>query len=412
MRREAGPRDLPGIKMDSQLPPTRTILMDDAPGEWRLALLENDRAVRIRCVTKSSLGLVPQFGEIWCGQVMRLAPDRSGRFVELGGSVQGYVRLSNPQAFLAKAPEGMRLLFRVLSEASNPDAGSQPDRAGDPTRHGAYASRKLPRLGLVTDLDVAIPASPQCVQRIADPAVSFKALYPDAKNDERLSASDIRARIDAAHDLAIAPIWSVPGGGRMSVEPCAAMVAIDIDSADRTSAHGVSAQHATNLAAMPEIIRACRLKELAGLIAVDPAGNSRPAQSRELRAALEAAIARDVCAWNIAPTYPLGVMMLSRERRWRSNIHTGNSLERQALDSFRALDSALLVDRSSFLDLVLEPSLYDWLAHAGKELRARAGDDLASRFGARFTLSTAEPIATKLSCPRRAAFFVRNRAQI
>lgn len=395
--------------MDRQLHPSRTILVDDAPGEWRIALLENDRAVQIRCVTKSSLGRVPQFGEIWCGQVMRLTPDRSGRFVELGGAQQGFVRLSNPRASIAKAPEGTRFLFRVLSEAANPDAGPLPDRAGDPGGHAAYASAKLPRLSLLADAGIPIPASPRCVQIVADPVAALKTLYPDAIGDDRLSVSDRRARVDAAYELAMAPVWSIPGGGRIRIEPCAAMVAIDIDSAERNNARGVSAQHATNLGAMPEIIRACRLKELAGLIAIDPAGNSRPAQSQELRVALEAAIARDVCQWNIAQTHPLGVTMLSRERRWRSVLDAAHGPERQALDGFRALDEALLADRSAFLQLLFAPPLHDWLGHSGTTLQRQAGMDLVQRFGARFSFAKADAAAVPPSFEPHPPFIIRER---
>jgi Rne/Rng family ribonuclease len=83
----------------------------------------------------------------------------------------------------------------------------------------------------------------------------------------------------------------LPGGLRASIEPTAALVAIDMDMAAATAGREAKTtkQEAANRAALPALARQIRLRSLAGTILIDLAGlplRRRPALADAIRAAL------------------------------------------------------------------------------------------------------------------------------
>ncbi len=81
----------------------------------------------------------------------------------------------------------------------------------------------------------------------------------------------------------------LPGGLRASIEPTAALVAIDVDMAGATAGRDAKRpkQEAANRAALPALARQIRLRNLSGAILVDLAG-----LPQRRRAALADAVAR------------------------------------------------------------------------------------------------------------------------
>ena len=110
---------------------------------------------------------------------------------------------------------------------------------------------------------------------------------------------------------------ALPGGAMLHVHPTPALVAIDVDTGGATAArHGkAAAQLATNRAALPEIARQIRLRNLSGAILVDLAG-----LSPRRRMALGPAFARALAADPVGPRF-LGFTALGLGEIVRPRVH-------------------------------------------------------------------------------------------
>jgi ribonuclease G len=104
-------------------------------------------------------------------------------------------------------------------------------------------------------------------------------------------------------------------GGRMHIQPTSALVAIDIDAGSAVDTRqGKAAAHlAANRAALPELARQIRLRNLSGAILVDFAG--LPARRRAaLGPALQTALAEDPLHPRLLGFTALGLAEIVRPR--------------------------------------------------------------------------------------------------
>jgi hypothetical protein len=139
------------------------------------------------------------------------------------------------------------------------------------------------------------------IERLASLHVGAAVLVDDVALVPALRASlgarvSVAARVfDDAVEGAVAAlseaIVALPGGGRMHIEPTAALVAIDLDAGSATAERQAkrTAQREANRAALPVLGRQIRLRNLSGAILVDLAGLSirkRQALSADVLAAI------------------------------------------------------------------------------------------------------------------------------
>ncbi|HLO78394.1 MAG TPA: ribonuclease E/G [Magnetospirillum sp.] len=116
---------------------------------------------------------------------------------------------------------------------------------------------------------------------------------------------DVEDAIQAAQD----PVVPLACGGRVTIEPTAALTAIDVDSG------GASAIEANNQA-VAVIARQLRLRNIAGQIVVDFVSTGKgKGPLFKLVAALKQAVARDAVATHVIGVTPLGLVELTRERK-------------------------------------------------------------------------------------------------
>jgi Rne/Rng family ribonuclease len=113
-----------------------------------------------------------------------------------------------------------------------------------------------------------------------------------------------------ADQIATALAREVPlqGGGRLLIEPTAALTAIDVDG---------GAEHAlgVNLEAAGEIARQVRLRNLGGIIVVDFIGMGQRRDRQRVVDALRRAFARDPFPVQVHDSSPLGLVEIGRPRR-------------------------------------------------------------------------------------------------
>ncbi len=108
---------------------------------------------------------------------------------------------------------------------------------------------------------------------------------------------------------ALDPVVPLACGGRVTIEPMAALTAIDVDSG------GASAIEA-NAQAVAVIARQLRLRNIAGQIVVDFVSTGKgKGPLFKLVASLKQAVARDAVATHVIGVTPLGLVELTRERK-------------------------------------------------------------------------------------------------
>jgi ribonuclease G len=113
---------------------------------------------------------------------------------------------------------------------------------------------------------------------------------------------------DEAIEGALAPVLRLPSGGRLAIEPTAALTAIDVDS-------GSGPPTQANREAVDAIARQLRLRAIGGQVAVDFVSGGGKGAVFKLMGALKRAVAADPTPTHVFGVTPLGLVELTRERR-------------------------------------------------------------------------------------------------
>lgn len=340
---------------------TGALVIDDGPGERREVLVDPDGRPRaLKIVRASWAGRRALWGEVYAGRITRLDPPRRGAYVDLGlaedaGFVQmdarGRARRGEERAVLV---EGALVGVRVAREAAR---GKNP--VVELTRGPVAADGP----GLVAgEARARVPYDPQA-----------------------------RAIADAAVDEALARMAAIPGGGRLIIEPTAALVAIDVDAGGRQAARDAARfTRALNCAAAEEMFRQLHLRGLGGLVAVDFVSMRDPAErtafAKQLKAAAKA-LPRAV-SFAAPNAFDVGLMSV---RQLTTPVHEvlldaegRKTAETVAYEALRALEREGAADRGARLTLTTGVEVANWLAQAAFDWRAA----LTARIGARFSLGT------------------------
>ncbi len=198
-------------------------------------------------------------------------------------------------------------------------------------RHRAARGRALPPASPPADRNHAgdAPAllrrGPGAVERLAglysgpvlaDDAAIVAGLRPVLGERIALARGPTRDEALEAEVAALSePVVPLPGGGRMSIHPTPALTAIDIDAAEASAerASKTASQTALNTAAVPEITRQIRLRNLSGAILIDWAGLS-PKRRAALGPGLHAALAADRLRPRLLGFTALGMAEIVRTR--------------------------------------------------------------------------------------------------
>jgi Ribonuclease G/E len=282
------------------------VLASASPGEVRVAAVE-DLLVDFSIWRP---GAPDGVGDLHRGRVRARMPALAGSFLALDGA-EGFLPDSEGGA---RATEGDAIAVRVTRA---PQGGKGP-------RLTANLSR--------ADLALVGSGPPALLRRGPDAVRRLAALYPSAEVlvDDAALAALLRPAlgerlrvVPRAFDEAVEadiealaePTAALPGGGRMSVHPTPALTAIDLDLGTAAGGRGgKSASHvAANRAALPELARQIRLRNLGGAILVDLAGLS-PRRRAALGPDLEAALASDPLRPRLLGFTALGLAEIVRPR--------------------------------------------------------------------------------------------------
>ena len=290
------------------------ILASRSPGEVRVALIDDGDRLLEAWVERA--GTTDGVGDLHRARVTSLAPAMAGAFIALGGGETGF--LPEKEAAGEALQEGRILAVRV-TRAAQGGKGPRVSARLTPDEEARAATAEP-------------GAAPRRLARGPDALLRLALAHPDAvvETDNAGAVARLRAALgpDRVAFRGTAPVFDdaleaefeslagaeapLPGGGRVLVQPAAALTAIDVDAGSVAGARDRQAQTRFNAAAVAEAARQIRLRNLAGPLLLDLAGLSRRERER-LAGPLARALAPDPLT-RLLGMGPLGLFEMQRRR--------------------------------------------------------------------------------------------------
>lgn len=337
------------------------IWRDASIGETREALLRGGGVIALNILRASEEGRRARWGEIYVARVREIDRRRRGAFLDLG--------LASAQGFLPLGEDGRVRLGReraALTQGASVEVSVVREAA-----RGKSAVVELRELGRDGQAPHRI-ARPECDEDLAQ---------------ARPADGATRGKLDAAIEDALARTAPIPGGGVLSIEPTAALVAIDVDAGARTGS-GDPERFALdlNVAAASEAARQVRLRNLGGLIAIDFVSMRAKSNNGELEKAVRAAFAGDPWSVQFGGLSRFGVYELSRAQL-RTPLHEtlcdegGRlSVETIALMALRAIEREGAAQGGRPIACTIAPEINAWLDSGAIEWRSALSDRIGMRW--------------------------------
>ncbi len=284
------------------------ILVSASPGELRAAALDSTGGLIDFALARP--GAPDCVGDLYRGRVGRRAPAMAGAFVLIEGERYGFLPDTEGAAGFT---EGAGIAVRVTRAAQG---GKGPRLTARLTAAEAGEAAAIGRMGRIRQ-------GPDAVLRLAALWPEAAVLVDDPGALARLAAA-LPGRVhpgpgfDSALDAELAglaePDVALPGGALLRIHPTPALVAIDVDAAAAAgTARAASHHQALNHAAIPELARQIRLRNLSGAILVDLAGLS-VRRRKALAGDFFAALAPDPMAPRFLGFTALGLAEIVRPR--------------------------------------------------------------------------------------------------
>lgn len=340
--------------------------IDAAIGETREALVRDGKPIALRIARSSDEGRRARWGELYCARVRDVDRRRRGAFLDLGLRDQhgflplgedGRVRLRRERAAIR---EGQGVIVSVTREAAR---GKNPVVELAETGHDGQPPHRIAQ----HEVDEAL-----VLARSAEPAT--------------------RAKLDALIEDSLTRTAPIPGGGALTIEPTAALVAIDVDAGARAGS-GDPERFALdlNIAAAKEAARQIRLRSLGGLIAIDFVSMRAKSHVKQLEEAVRQAFADDPWSVQFGALSRFGVFDLARAQL-RAPLHEqlrdvdGRlSVETVALMALRAIEREARAQTGRQIACTIAPEVKAWLDAAEIDWRAQ----LSNSIGMRWTVEAA-----------------------
>lgn len=347
---------------------------DAAIGETREALVRAGRPIALRVVRASDEGRRARWGEAYAARVSSVDYRRRGAFVDLG--------LVDEEGFLPL------------------------DATGRPRRHKEWTGFKAPeRTGPLAEGEAIFVAVTRESARGKNPVVALIGAGHDEpphrvdqhETDRELLLANpadprTRAMLDAAIDDALARTTPIPGGGTLTIDPAAALTAIDVDAGGRAGS-GDPERFALdlNIAAAHEAARQIRLRNLGGVVAIDFVSMRVKSHLKHLEDAVRAAFAGDPWGVRFGGLSKFGVYELARAQMCtplheRLRDPDGRlSVETVALMALRAIEREGAAQTGRRIACSVAPDVKAWLDAAEIDWRS----ELSNRIGMRWSIDAA-----------------------
>ena len=347
--------------------------IDAAIGETREALVSRGKPIALRVMRASDEGRRARWGELYCARVRDIDRRRRGAFLDLGLRDQqgflplgedGRIRMRKDRVALT---EGQGVIVSVTREAAR---GKNPVLDLQEVGHDGEAPHRIAQHECDVELALAKPADAQT-----------------------------RAKLDALIEDSLARTAPILGGGGLTIDPTAALVAIDVDAGSRAGSDDPERFALDlNIAAAQEAARQIRLRNLAGLIAIDFVSMRAKSHQKQLEDAVRVAFAGDPWSVQFGGLSRFGVFDLARTQL-RTPLHEQMrdpdgrlSAETVALMALRAVEREARAQTGRQIACTVAPEVKAWLDAAEFDWRG----DLNNRVGMRWTLDAAPGARDKI----------------
>ncbi len=313
-------------------------------------------------------------GVVWLdGQPERLLIARTSDGETAGPGAVVVARVVRIEKGLGSAfLEGPGGLALMVARAALPDGAGQ----GRFVRVQILAPARRDKLasGRVLQIDAAptrwITPTPDLVERL-------QGFAPGVEIEGGRGA---REAADHAAEEVLSKDFPLRGGGRLTLEPTRALVAVDVDMGTSAGPDDRTSATRTNQIAITETARLLRLKGLGGLIVIDLAGKGH--NGPVLMESVKAAFAPDQPGVAVGPISKFGVLEMTVP--WRASPAAERLLgsdgrpepETAALQMIREIEREALPGRHV-------------VAHCARDVAIEArrlAADLVLRIGPRFTI--------------------------
>lgn len=329
----------------------RRLFLDAGVGERRGVVWLDGRPERL-LIARTSDGETAGPGAVVVARVARIEKGLGSAFLEgPGGLALMVARAALPD----KAGQGRFVRVQILA----------------PARREKLAS------GRVLQIDEA-PA--RWITPTPDLEIRLQGHAPGVEIEGGRGA---REAADHATEEALATDFPLRGGGRLTLEPTRALVAVDVDMGTSAGQDDRTSATRTNQIALTETARLLRLKGLGGLIVIDLAGKGH--NGPVLMESVKAAFAPDQPGVAVGPISKFGTLEMTVP--WRATPVAERLLgqdgrpdaETAALQMIREIEREALPGRQ-----VVATCAPDVAVEARKHT-----SELAQRLGPRFTIEDA-----------------------
>lgn len=106
----------------------------------------------------------------------------------------------------------------------------------------------------------------------------------------------------------------LPSGGALVIDQTEALVAVDVNSGKTTGDNQEDTAHKTNMEAAEEVARQLRMRDLAGLVAIDFIDMKRESHIRQVQDRLVECLREDKARMEVGKINRFGVLVLTRQR--------------------------------------------------------------------------------------------------
>ncbi|WP_019961980.1 ribonuclease E/G [Woodsholea maritima] len=340
------------------------VIVQERVGETRAAVVSGERVCELHVERWSERKTRAIRGEIYLARVRTVDDSLNGAFCDLGKGPEGFL------PFGAQRPSGIH------------------EGAAIPVQIGREAfGEKGPTLNIVELDEVHGGDAPECLVPAPSLAERLSRLFEAPIRKEREADFDM----DAEFDMALDKYVPLQGGGRLIIEPTAAMTTIDVDSAGRSEPKGGAGRLAVELnkVAAREACRQIRLRGIGGVVAIDFLPLKKKADQSNLHVAVKSNFRGDLAKIDVAPLSRFAIMELARQRITRSLYEvlldaSGRlSVESCALGALAQLErEARANSRKPMVTLKAGKAVFEWLDRDTMGWRKA----MTARLGARFEL--------------------------
>lgn len=339
-----------------------SVWLDGAIGETRYVLARGTTPLVLVITRWSDAGRRARWSEVYVGRVRSIERTLRGAFVDLG--------LKDEQGFLS------------LDQAGQAARGRDQKYA---VREGEALIVRIAREGVrgkgpVLALVEPAPAG-AAIARIA------RTEEDEARDAARPADQELRSNIDEAIDEALSRQVSLSGGGLITIEPTAALTAIDVDAGARKGAPDPERfARDLNVEAAREAMRQLRLRSQGGLAVIDFIAMRQADSRKAVESALKTAGADDPWGPQFSPMSRFGLVELSRAQYMRPlrdvllDAEGRKSVETVALEALRAIEREAAFSRGAKVVAGMSSEVADWLADDHIAWRPALNDHIGARW--------------------------------